>query len=176
MSATPFIVAGIQWLFNHFSSPPSDLRKAHLWEAPWWLWALSLMGCFAFAQFLAWRDEHKHCKALNETMENREQEYRSNLLWKDALLMLSANPPAHTGALTQGASTVSAPEIAIGATLRVPMTDGDVLVGNLRRCGSKFMGSIYVRVRSGFLPTATVLIRMDVLQLSCEGAGRLKRP
>ena len=58
------IVPVTQWIINHATPLPSDLRTASVWEAPWWLWVLSLMSCLCVAQILAWNEQFKTVREL----------------------------------------------------------------------------------------------------------------
>ena len=60
-----FVVPGFQWLMNHFSSIPTDLRTASVWQAPWWLYALSLMGCLNVSQIFSWNEQYKSVRTLS---------------------------------------------------------------------------------------------------------------
>jgi hypothetical protein len=64
MAVPPLLVAGMDWLVNHFTSLPRDLRAASIWVAPWWEWAIAILVCFSIAQFFAWHEEYKKVKVL----------------------------------------------------------------------------------------------------------------
>ena len=115
---------------------------------------LSVLCCFAVAQFFAWHDERRQRNALDEELKTLKQEYRSNLDLRDAVITLYSKQPTTE-------TTAPAVETAVGATLQVPIHNGDVLIGNLRRSGSELTGTVYVRIHSGLTGTATVIIRMD---------------
>jgi hypothetical protein len=170
MTATPFIVFGLQWLFNHLYGLPSDLRQASIWEARWWLWALSIVCCFSFAQFLAWRDEHRRSETIEQALRDREEDHRSDRTLRDAVLILSTRSPGAAPAEVANAVNelvgIAAP-IPISATLRVLIPDGDVLVGDIRlgrgaKNGGRYLtAKVLFRIRSSFTQTGTVLIRVN---------------
>ncbi|MFL6354301.1 MAG: hypothetical protein ACJ74Z_20960 [Bryobacteraceae bacterium] len=179
-----FIVPAVQWLFNHLSSVPSDLRKASVWEAPWWLWALSIVCCIVFASFLAWCDEHRQRKAIEKTLSDREEDHRSERTVRDSLLILYARSPGASAEVmgivskVLGAGPIRAAGESekttrserrslqsVGATLRVRIPDGDVLIGDIklgrRRAGRYLTAKVLYRIQSSFTQTATILIRIN---------------
>lgn len=63
--ASTFIAPAIQWLVNHLSVFPADLRTASVWQAPGWLYALCFVVCFAGVQVLAWVEQHRKVRELS---------------------------------------------------------------------------------------------------------------
>jgi hypothetical protein len=160
MTATPFLVVGVQWLFNHLSPLPSDLSRASVLEAPWWLWALAFLCCFSIAQILAWCDEHRQRQELEETHRDFRERSRSDIALRDAQIKTGAE--LRNAVVLLSANADSGAGMPIGATLRVPLPNGgDVLIGNIRRINGYLIAKVMVRIKSAFTETTTVQIRLN---------------
>jgi hypothetical protein len=81
--AGTFLAPAIQWLVNHVSAFPDDLRTASVWTAPWWLWVLCFMLCFSVAQILGWVEQHKMVRELSGRPDvTLEVRYNTHFLLK----------------------------------------------------------------------------------------------
>lgn len=58
------IATPIQWLINHLSALPADLKTASVWQAPWWMYALCFILSLWIAQILAWCEQHRIVREL----------------------------------------------------------------------------------------------------------------
>jgi hypothetical protein len=85
LTLPPILVSVVEWLVNHFSQLPGDIREASRWSPPWWAWALSILFCFGIAQFLAWHEKHNELQNAMDSNIRTVQDLRSDVSLRQSL-------------------------------------------------------------------------------------------
>jgi hypothetical protein len=81
---------------------------ASIWAAPWWVWALAFLLCFAVAQFLAWHEEYRASAALEAELHDQHEPQLDGQI----VQVNHHNPPTELAAQGYSCSVVIVVEIA----------------------------------------------------------------
>src|ERR1035437_4315576 len=135
LTPAPILVTLTQWLINHFSSLPADLKTASIWQAPWWIWMLSFLACFSVAQFLAWREEYTTASMLEaELRDQRNSQFEGQIVQVN-----HHAPPIHLAAMGYSCSVVIVSEIKnLGAVSILDAYKLTIAVDGRERCGDNY--------------------------------------